>query len=194
VSCALAADRLGGIERLDLVGVEATISHHAMMLTHFRDNGLEPDSHVLLAAAVGDEPGSVRYPRLPDPAADWGATELTLKDGVLVDKLGRPFEEFDEVPCYTIADLVGRYPTVDLLHVDIQGAEATAIPAAMSALCEHVRRVVVGTHGPQLDWGISDAFEAAGWTLEARRPSMLTADGALVRDGVQVWRNDTLDG
>jgi FkbM family methyltransferase len=193
VSCAVAANKLGGIGTLNLVGVEATISHHAMMLTHFRDNGLEPESHLLLAAAVADEPGVVRYPRLPDPAADWGATELTPRHGMLVDQLGRTFEEYDEVPCQTIADLVGRFPTVDLLHVDIQGAEATVIPTAMAALRDHVHRVVVGTHGAQIDWDISDAFERAGWALEARRPSVLTPEGALLRDGVQVWRNDRFD-
>jgi FkbM family methyltransferase len=194
VSCALAVNRLGGVPELHLLGVEATLSHHEMMLTHFRDNGIAPDSHTLLAAAVGDEPGVVRYPRLPDPAADWGATELTLKDGVLVDKLGRPFEEFDEVPCHTIADLVCRFPVVDFLHIDIQGAEGTAIHVAMAALRDRVRRVVVGTHGPRLDTTISDAFEEDAWVLEARRPSMLTPEGALLRDGVQVWRNERLSG
>jgi FkbM family methyltransferase len=193
VSCALAADKFDSIREVDLVGVEATTSHHAMMLTHFRDNGLDPGSHELLVGAVGDKHGVVRFPRLPDPAADWGATELTLKNGTLVDKLGRRFDEFDEIPCYTIEDLVGRFSTVDLLHVDIQGAEGSAIPVAMPTLSERVRRTVVGTHGLQLDRVISESFRAAGWVIEAQRPSVLTAGGALLRDGVQVWRNDNVD-
>jgi FkbM family methyltransferase len=191
VACALAAARLG-IRTVHLVGVEATTSHHAMMLNHFRDNGLDPEAHELLVGAVGDAHGVVRFPRLPDPAADWGATELTLMDGELVDKLGRRFEEFEEVPCYTITDLVGRFPAVDLLHIDIQGTEATAVPTAMQTLTDRVRRVVVGTHGLKLDRDISEAFGSAGWVVEAQRPSMLTPAGALLRDGVQVWRNDRL--
>lgn len=192
VSCALAAAKVGHIRTVDLVGVEATSSHLSMMVTHFRDNGLVPEEHALLLGAVGDTQGVARFPRLPDPAADWGATELALEEGVLVDKLGRPFEEFEEVLRYTIPDLVQRFPVVDLLHVDIQGAEATAVPAAMKPLREHVRRVVVGTHGLALDRKIADAFASAGWAVEAQRPSMFTSEGALVRDGVQVWRNDRL--
>ena len=118
---------------------------------------------------------------------------MTAKNGVLVDKLGRRFDEFDEVPSYTITELVGRFPAVDLLHVDIQGAEATAIPTSMPTLCERVRRVVLGTHGLQLDRDISESFSAAGWVVEAQRPSVITPEGALVRDGVQVWRNAAFD-
>lgn len=51
VACALAAGRVG-IRTVHLVGVEATTSHHAMMLTHFRDNGLDPNAHELLVGAV----------------------------------------------------------------------------------------------------------------------------------------------
>ena len=80
VSCALAARKLGGIREVHLVGVEATTSHHAMMLKHFRDNGLDPEPHTLLLGAVGDTPGVVRFPRLPDPAADWGATRVDREE------------------------------------------------------------------------------------------------------------------
>ena len=193
VSCALAARTLGGIETVHLLGVEAASSHHAMMLTHFTDNGLEPESHSLLVGVVGHKRGVVQFPCLPDPAADWGAAELTREGNVLVDRLGRRFDEFEEVRCYPIADLVCRFPVVDLVHVDIQGAEETAIPPAMDALCDNTRRVVIGTHGLRLDRDISKAFSAAGWVVEANRPSILSSEGALMRDGIQVWRNARFD-
>ena len=189
VSCALAAQQLGGIRSIRLVGVEASASHHAMMLTHFRDNGLDQETHRLVHGVVRETRGVVHFPRLPDPAADWGPSELAPESDLLLDRLGRRFEEFDEVPALTLDDLVMER-TVDFVHMDIQGSEESVIPAGMPCLSEWVRRVVVGTHGRRLDREISNVFSAAGWIVEARQPSILTPEGALLRDGVQVWRND----
>ena len=178
VAAAQAAAQIPAIRSVRLLGVEATSSRHEMMVRHFRDNDLDPSAHALLLGAAGDSDGTARFAKLPDPAADWGATELHA-DG----------PDFDEVPCFAIAGLVRRYDCVDLLHVNIQGAEATALPIAMPALNERVRRVVVGTHSRAIDASLSDVFQTAGWHLEARHPCTLN-DGVMVRDGTQVWRNE----
>lgn len=187
VASALAARRIG-IPVVRLLGVEASPGHHAMMLTHFADNGLDPADHTLLLGAAGARDGTARFPRLPDPSADWGAS---VPNGLL-DRLRRHFAGHDEVPLFGVAGLVERFGRVDLLHCDIQGAEAAALPAAMPALSARVRRVVVGTHGVAIDHALDAAFSAAGWALEVRQPCGLSEEGALLRDGTQVWRNDRL--
>ncbi len=189
VAVARAAAQIPAIRSVRLLGLEATPSHHAMMLQHFEDNGLHPAAHELLLAAAGDTDGVARFSKLPDPSADWGAGELSAAE---IQAGGNEDAEpaYDEVPRFAIAGLVRRYPNVDLLHVDIQGAEETALPLAMAALNERVRRVVVGTHSRAIDASLTRAFEDAGWTLEARHPCTLNADGIMSRDGTQVWRNN----
>lgn len=187
VSSALAARQLG-IPVVRLLGLEASPAHHAMMAVHFADNGLDPSSHQLLLGAAGAEDGTARFPRLDDPAADWGAS--VLENGL--DKRGWRFAAADEVPMFAVSGLVERFDRVDLLHVDIQGAEESALPAAMAALSARVRRVVIGTHGTAIDHALDAAFGGAGWALEVRQPSRFAPEGHLVLDGTQVWRNDRL--
>lgn len=74
VSTALAARRQG-IDDIHLVGVEGSAAHHAFMLQHFRDNGIDPTQHELLHAVVGPEDGSAYFPRL-HYSEDYGANAV----------------------------------------------------------------------------------------------------------------------
>lgn len=83
---------------------------------------------------------------------------------------------------------------VDLLHVDVQGEEASILPKNMGLLGKHVRAVFVGTHSRMIDAELLAAFFAADWELVRERPTRFDADpvnrsAATVRDGAQYWRN-----
>ena len=62
------AGRLRGIEAVRLLGVEADPGSVDLMVQHFKDNGLDPEQHRLLRAAVGVEAGKARWRRMQDPA------------------------------------------------------------------------------------------------------------------------------
>jgi FkbM family methyltransferase len=80
--------------------------------------------------------------------------------------------------------------TVDLLHVDIQGAEASILPRNIKLLSQRVRAVFVGTHSRMIDAQFLDVFSTAGWELVRERPTRFDARTMqTVRDGAQYWRN-----
>ncbi|MSO64751.1 MAG: FkbM family methyltransferase [Alphaproteobacteria bacterium] len=53
----------------------------------------------------------------------------------------------DIVSAVTLADILGPLDVVDLLEVDIQGAELAVLPPAMDLLDRKVRWLHLGTHG-----------------------------------------------
>jgi hypothetical protein len=101
-------------------------------------------------------------------------------------------------------------PRVDLIHFDIQGSEEEVIAGAIDAMDTQVRRIVVGTHGHDIERSLSRLMERHRWVLESARPAafhsnlrrvfrkprlLLSEPGVLFgkpglsRDGTYVWRN-----
>jgi FkbM family methyltransferase len=170
---------------LALTGVEGSIDHLGFMRTHFLDNGFDPAAHRLIHAVVGAADGIAQFPRLPDPSADWGA-EARFNEAEAAG------QDMEEVTCFSLATLLAGTPVLDLIHCDVQGAEADVFEAGMAAVDAGVRRVCIGTHGRGVEGRLLDLFAAHGWVLEDEKPCSLVQSGtrmALRADGVQVWRN-----
>lgn len=183
VAAALASKRKG-IKRCRLLGVEGAQAHYQYMLTHFRDNGLNPDGHTLLHGVVAPADGVAEFPVLENPRGEWGAVALRGSD--------QPAARTERLRAYSLPTLIAPFETVDLIHVDIQGHEAEVIVASRAALQEKVRRLVVGTHSRTIEQQLFDELGTAGWELEAEEPTIVRqANGAIVLfiDGCQVWRN-----
>jgi FkbM family methyltransferase len=184
-----AAARLRGITDIQLIGVEASAAHFNFMKQHFRDNALDPDRHFMFHGVVGVRDGKAHFPRLPDPRCDWGAQAVppdSFTGGAFRDYRDLEFRELDEVACICIDTLLSPYDHVNLIHCDIQGAEADVLPGAMPTLSAKVRRVVVGTHSREIEGQLRHAFGRAGWSVEADHAGI---DGV---DGLQVWSNPGL--
>ena len=159
------------------VAVEAEPLHFRWMVDHFRDNGVNPDDHDVIWAAVGTEPGFVPFrignadswygqaiaarPVDPLPAA---RTRRRLKARSI---LGRPpimpatAESRMWVPCVTLSELLAPYSEVDLIHLDVQGSEFDVLAPAIALLNERVRRIHVGTHSTQIEEALRKLFSAA---------------------------------
>jgi hypothetical protein len=91
--------------------------------------------------------------------------------------------------CMTLTDL-GRGQMIDLLHIDIQGAEFDYVTGNFPAIEAHVRRVLIGTHSRLIEGQLTGWFLDRGWTLEMDRPVIITLSaGKPVTqiDGVQLW-------
>lgn len=184
VASAKAAQR-AGIQDIHLAGVEGASSHYEFMLQHFRDNGFDPEAHLLFHAVAGVQDGVASFPKLDHPSANWGAEAS-------YDKHEAP-EQFETVQSISIKTLLGKLPQVDLLHCDIQGAEGDVLTSAMDVLTDRVSRIVVGTHGRGIEARLMECFGTKKWVLEHESSCRFIQDdtGALqlVADGVQVWRN-----
>ena len=186
VGAAKAAERVG-IRNVLLAGVEGAQSHFDFMLQHFRDNGLDPNAHVLIRGVVGARDGTAHFPKLTAPSDEWGA----IADYSNSPAAGTAFEE---VRCVALTTLVDQLPPVDLIHCDLQGSEYDVLTAARATLSARVRRVVVGTHSRRIEADLLDFFAGLDWRLEDEGVCRLVQHGGrgalgLVRDGYQVWVN-----
>ena len=165
VTCAVAAKRRG-IEEVRLIGVEGSEEHLQFAEQHLRDNGLDPDAHVLMHAVVDCSDGIARFPRLADARADYGAHAVF--DAASVQPDG-----WIETKSVTIATLLEDEPIVDLLHCDIQGAEADVVAQSILLLGQRVRRLIIGTHSRQIEARLFTSLGEAGWILEHEQPCLI---------------------
>ena len=206
---ALAA-RAAGIEA-HCVTVEAEPSHARWMRQHFVDNGLSPADHELLWAAMSPEGGFVPFgigrarmsysgevgkrSEAPYPTA---AERRRLRAR---SALGRPPHVDSElrgsmwVPALTLTDILAPYPIIDLIDLDVQGAEHAVLSAAIRRLNARVRRVHVGTHGGSagVEDGVRELFTKHRWTCVYDYAAGALVDTPYGRiqfyDGVQSWVN-----
>lgn len=178
------AQRLG--LQPSLVAVETDAGHLEFIRTLFADNDLPMEHCRLIQAAAGAADGTAWFPRLANPAHDYGGSaifEAAAGEGMIA------------VPCLSVATLLRDETLVDLIHCDIQGAEAETMAAGIEVLSAKVRRIVIGTHGRGIEERLYHLFTGAGWRLEEDKACRLNPDFQpgdpypLAADGVQVWRN-----
>ena len=87
----------------------------------------------------------------------------------------------------------GEYPYVDLVDMDLQGAEADVVDECLDLLNTRVRRLHIGTHSPEIEQRLRKTLDGAGWILIRDLP-MHTETGTRwgpvhCIDGVQSWFN-----
>lgn len=152
---ALACKQVERIAAVELVGVEADPTHFVWLRQHFTDNGLDAAKHTLLNGAAAGKSGTVTFPVIDNPDEDYGSSILAASR----------HKRTIEVPAYDIGGLLNRFSgPIDFLHVDIQGAEYEALPAAISGLNSQVRSLMVGTHTSDSHHDtLVTTLLAAGW-------------------------------
>ena len=102
----------------------------------------------------------------------------------------------EKVRCFSIEALLKPYERVDVVHVDIQGAEYEVIAHAREVLKRKVRRLVIGTHGRSIEERLMGELAGKSWVLESEEASLFEQRAGNVylhRDGCQVWRNVRFD-
>jgi FkbM family methyltransferase len=205
-AAAVVARRLGK-SRVSLVAIEASSTMVAMIPQHLADNGIGTNAGPadvpgacefqirILHGAVWTDETTLYFPRTLD-ASDNGSQATTA--AVSVDYIGRSVES-EAVTAVTLARALDGIELVDLLHVDIQGSEASVVPANVALLGARVRRLYIGTHSRWIDGLMMKTMHEAGWTLVRERPCRLafsadkpTLEGMTTRDGGQLWLNPAL--
>jgi FkbM family methyltransferase len=188
--------------RLDLalVGVEAEPTHFRWMKQHLRDNGVRRSERRLEQAAVAAVPGWVNF-HTGDPNAWYGQAidpnapraERPSLAHRLVPQRRRSDRAIVPVRAITLRQLLERYQTVDLIDLDIQGAEADVLEAAQRELDGKVKRIHVGTHSADNEQRLRELFGRLCWSCRNDYAFASEADTPYGRitfqDGVQRWLN-----
>jgi len=198
--------------RLQCVAVEAEPAHFRWIHDHFRDNGIDPSAHDLIWAAVAATPGFV--PFWVGAADGWygQAIEVASETPPFPDistrrrlkarsVLGRPPVATNNdrsvtwIPCVTLADVIAPYPRVDLIDLDVQGAEYEVLASAIDLVNKRVRRLHIGTHSSRIEEQLRHLFTAHNWQMVNDYPGQSTSQtpyGSIhFGDGVQTWVNPT---
>lgn len=187
---AAAGVRAYGRSTYQLVAVEAEPTHFEWLRRHCRDNGIRRRSRFgrvqLIEAAVTRDGKPVDF-ATGEPAAWYGQA---IADGTWSPK------QVQRVPGVRLSDLVVRLSHVDLIHLDIQGAELSVIEEAVEVLDERTYRLHIGTHSAAMEDGIRELLVGHRWECLRDYPANATTEtpwGLMsFQDGVQSWINPRL--
>ena len=186
--------RSRGVERIRLIGLEASPQRFALMRRHLDFNqlinqrGVEVD---LFEGAVWSHDGVIHFPE--SAVEDMGAAASA--NSADIDYRGQPVAT-REVPCTRLPTLVGEGREVDFLHIDVQGAEGEVINSHLDWLNQHTRSIMVATHSRPLEGELMVLLSDNGWLLQREKPCRFTAGhaiqdwcGVTTADGSQYWIN-----
>jgi FkbM family methyltransferase len=203
------ARRMG--KKVKGVSVEADASRCKWAVQHMNDNNLRPhlingdvdsvksqlneswpEADVLVInAAIWKDFSTLSFPVLSD--LDMGGAVSSSRDNHQVDYRGISIDHVD-VPSCTFDSITKLIPKIDLLHIDVQGAEYDFIEHSVDRVEESVTFMLVGTHSRLIEGRIQELLLSKGWSLlidepsgsqfNGERPSLT---GFTYRDGVQLW-------
>lgn len=179
--------------RVDLIGIEGDRYHLQSAASTLRLNGFTADQYALHHGVAGPRPGKAIFPVHAEDGANWGA-EPVFYPGPEVLAAAAARKDVQILECRTLADL-GRGLPVDLLHIDIQGAEYDYIAGNFDGIAAHVKRVLIGTHSREIEGRLCGHFLGKGWRMEMERPAIapiLNGRPEIRIDGVQMWANPQL--
>ncbi|MEX0308863.1 MAG: class I SAM-dependent methyltransferase [Tateyamaria sp.] len=179
--------------KVDLIGVEGDANHLANAAETLALNGFAPDQFALHHGVAGPKPGKALFPNAAAGTAGWGGEAVFYPDD---QTLGRAKADpnVQVLDCLTLSDMAKGAP-IDLLHIDIQGAEADYVAGSAAAIAAQVKRVLIGTHSRAIEGRLCAFFLDHGWRLEMDRPAIAPpAQGRpeIAIDGVQMWSNPAL--
>ncbi|MEB1530127.1 FkbM family methyltransferase [Xanthomonas sp. WHRI 7945] len=180
--------------KVKVIGIEGDGDHVQFAREALGTNGFADDEIDLRRGVAAATSGIALFPRQDVPGTTWGSEPIF---GASEEQRSQAVEagSHDEIQMLSLAELLERYPRIDLLHVDIQGGEADLVEQTLSLLSEKVAYILIGTHTKQIEGRLFEAFTAAAWQLEMERAAIFDiADGAprIRVDGVQAWRNPRL--
>jgi FkbM family methyltransferase len=171
-------------------------------------NGLAAEQVSVIEAAISYSgepvPFLVGQPDGPSTAASWYGQALAWeRDGtpqgtyhgkqVRLGASGYRHVLVDAVTFEQTADGLGA---IDIVDMDLQGAEIDVIRNSLGTLSETVRRIHIGTHSRQIEDEMRERFRAAGWTKVwdfQIGTTVATEFGPITfGDGIQGWINPRL--
>lgn len=178
---------------VDMIGIEGDSNHLKNAVLTLEANGFTDDTYTLFHGIAAGKPGQAIFPNPEAGSAAWGGEAIFSPDRKTL-KRAQSDDSVQVLDCYTLGQL-SKDNTVDLLHIDIQGAETEYVKGNIDDMDRLVRRVLIGTHGRVIEGQLQEFFLAHGWRMEMDRPTIAPLrDGVPVLgiDGVQLWANPKL--
>jgi FkbM family methyltransferase len=188
-----------------LVGVEAEPTHFRWMRQHFRDNGLNPDEHQLIRAAAADRDGRLWF--RVGSADEWYGQGIAAPS----DPTPRSFVQrllslpvsldghrvrFQSVKAVCLNTLLAPLARVDLIDLDVQGAEYEILRPAAAEMNAKVRRVHIETHSRDVESQLRELFQDIKWKNKHDYPCESVCETPWremkFQGGVQSWVNPRL--
>ncbi|PYT23887.1 MAG: hypothetical protein DMG57_30515 [Acidobacteria bacterium] len=194
---------------IHLVAVEAEPAHFAWLCQHLADNGITPEDHTLIQAAMTGELGEVLFyvgmPGLVENAPTEWYGQSIIKDHErpgLPDSRGAQFVEHQSgwrsirVRALPFSAVLADLDRVDLVDMDVQGEEYNVVAAAIRDITAKVRRLHIGTHGHDIEGELRRLLLAFKWKCVTDYPCSTVSStpwGSIsFDDGVQSWINPEL--
>lgn len=178
-----------GLRSWRLVGVEADRGKLERMRQNLLDNEVDPACCRLLYGAVADADGEMFFPE-DSGSHNFGAAAVDSGDAGMT---GVPAMRLQTI-------LEAEEGLVDLIDMDIQGAELAVVREAIPVLNARVKRLHVATHGHAIETELAAFLAGQGWRLQMLLPCQSevpaeTPYGPLCcNDGIQSWLNPRLAG
>ncbi len=204
----LAAAREMGISQFSLGCVEAFPEHIRYINDNFNLLGVSGDQAVIypfaLAGKAGKDTFLVGTPLTWDTDDRWYGQTLDISHHYDLKPNGKFYEGVPlledergwqgiEVTVVTASSILINYGFIDIIDMDLQGAEADVIDESIAQLTNQVRRLHIGTHGPDIEDRIRATLSAHGWIKLRDLPVAATSQTPFGEvtcvDGVQSWFN-----
>lgn len=177
---ALAARRLAKDYRLHMAEVEP--QHLEWIPDHMSDNDISPAKYTVFPFAVGETGTIPFYVEGPSTlgaanARDWygqSAVHAEYRDQLTEVEgsyFGRPMKALSngfysiDVESRPLIDMIGGIEFIDLIDMDIQGAEVDVIPASIEFLNARVRRMHIETHSAEIEARLRALLVDQGWSI-----------------------------
>lgn len=179
--------------KVELIGVEGDPYHLQSAERTLTLNGFQPSEYRLVHGVAAPKEGRALFPRNNVDGENWGAEPVFYPDAQTRASLLEQGQYF-ELPCYPL-EKISNGQMVDLLHIDIQGAELSFVEENFADIKEVVRRVLIGTHTRYLEGAVIDLFLKHGWIQEMDRPVFMELRAGkplTIIDGVVAFRNPAL--
>lgn len=189
-----AAARARGLA-VDLIGIEGDPGHLSNAREVLELNGFDDRQFSLHHGIAAPKPGKAIFPDPEAGTALWGGEAIFYPEADTL-RQAEGDKTVQVLDCKTLLELSG-HRVIDLLHIDIQGAEAEFVTGNMGEMHSFVRRVLIGTHSRAIEGRLCEHFIDHGWIMEMERPAIapLKAGRPVIRiDGVQMWSNPALTG
>lgn len=188
----VAAKAMG--KTVKLYGVEALSDHIQMARRALADNEITREEYRLVLGIAGKKSSGALFP-LVESGINWGGEAVFNPSPAEIASYTKA-GEYTLISVVDLGDLLSQTSVLDLLHVDIQGAELGLMTEVLPILVDKVRYIFIGTHSRSIEGGLIDLFSSDGrWVMEMERGVILDLSSGLpvvVGDGVQLWRNTTV--
>ena len=178
------------ITDLKLIGVEADRPKFDAMIEHFKRNNLEADG--LIFGAAWDCDATLKFPVIAreDMGGAASTSDVEYRGGET---------QMVEVPAHGLQKLCDGLGVIDVMHWDVQGAEARIGLHNRGLLDARVRSMQIGTHSRAIEGQLIEMFYSLGWDVLRELPCKMlydkskpTIEGMTTSDGEIYARNPKL--